>query len=75
MGRACGMYVREEKCLQCFGKKTEVNRRFCVDERIMLKWILIAWEVMEWFHLAQDMDFCAHDTESLDFLKSWEIFI
>jgi hypothetical protein len=42
MGRACSVHGGDEKCVQNVGKPEGKRplRRPCVDERIILKWVL-----------------------------------
>ena len=59
MGRACGTYRRQERCIQSFGKnlrKGEPLKGLGVGGRIILKWILDKGDGESWtgFDLAQD---------------------
>ena len=54
MGRACGIYRREERCIQSFGenlRKGEPLEVLHVHERIILKWILNKGDKEAWTEL------------------------
>jgi hypothetical protein len=61
LGRACGMYRVEERCIWSFGGGTEgktplgrCRHRWEDNVKTCLK--EVAWELMDWLNLAQDRD-------------------
>jgi len=59
MGGACSTHGREEAHIQGFGGgtlKEDHLENTGVDVRIILRWILIKWNVRDWIDVAQDRD-------------------
>ena len=60
MGRACGTYRRQVRCIKVLVRRPEGKitvGRLRRKERIILKWIFKQWdEGMDWIGLAQDRD-------------------
>jgi hypothetical protein len=58
---ACGMYGRQDRCIQGFGGETRERNQLedlGIDGRIILKCMLRKWDgvTMDWIDLAQDKD-------------------